>query len=447
MLTGSHAGTSTMHLSRRAALAALAAGFAVRPGQAAGLSVVVVGAGVAGLSCARSLVGAGARVTVVEARGRIGGRVWTDRSAGVPVERGAGWIHGFARNPVTPIARRSGARPIPFDYDDLALFGPGDKSVARSRVWAAQARIDRILSTIAATDPAGSLERAIRDLDPDVLDDPASRWLLTADIEFDVGAPLHATSARAFGEDEDFGDVDAIPSAGYDHFVAALAQGLEIGRNEAVRAVEVARGGVTVRSDTRRIACDRVVVAVPLGVLKAGEIALPPLPTTMRRAIGRLNAGAVVTVSFRFERSFWPGAAQVGILSSPAGRFPYFVNREPSTGAPVLTGYAVGDYAREIGGWDDERIAADAVEVLRGAFGARVRPTATMVTNWLHDPFSRGAYASPGIGATIEDFDAFSSLVEGRIAFAGEHTSRYYGTVHGALLSGRRAARAIVRAA
>ncbi len=109
---------STVHgavrSGRRAAAEALDAG---------AREVVVAGAGMAGLACAERLAAAGARVVVIEARDRIGGRVWTDRGLGVPLERGASWIHGVDGNPVAAIARAAGARTVAFDYDDTDLRG------------------------------------------------------------------------------------------------------------------------------------------------------------------------------------------------------------------------------------------------------------------------------------------------------------------------------------
>jgi len=79
-------------------------------------SVIIIGAGVAGLAAAKHLVAAGRDVQVLEARDRIGGRVWTDRSLGVPLDMGASWIHGVRRNPLTDLADELDIKRATTDY-------------------------------------------------------------------------------------------------------------------------------------------------------------------------------------------------------------------------------------------------------------------------------------------------------------------------------------------
>jgi monoamine oxidase len=103
--------------------------------------VVVIGAGVAGLAAAHALRGAGASVTVLEARDRIGGRIETDTSWGVPVELGAAWVHGVRGNPVTRLVRSGGSSLVPTNYEDevarnLSGREPAGLDAAQARVSA-----------------------------------------------------------------------------------------------------------------------------------------------------------------------------------------------------------------------------------------------------------------------------------------------------------------------
>ncbi len=435
-----------MRISRRGVLGALAGAAVAWPVRAARREVVVIGAGIAGLAAARTLADAGARVVVVEARDRIGGRVWTDTSLGAPVERGASWIHGPHGNPIAELARRAGCRPMTFDYDDMVLFSADGDRIPDERVSEAWRSLQTALEAVDENAQAGqSLEAALQAADAELFDDPVARWWAAAELEFELGAPLAHVSATENDEEEAFAGPDEVPTAGYGRIASLLGEGLDIRLATKVEAVALDGDRVSVRLEGGgTLACDRAVIALPLGVLKASAVELPPLPTPTRNAIARLNAGAVVTVALLFDKPFWPGNRQIGILSTPRGRFPYFLNRQTINGASVLTGYGVGAFAGEISPADGGRLADEALAVLRGAFGAIPEPADALVTDWARDPLARGAYSSPGLSGGMADYDAFSGLLARRIAFAGEHTSRYYGTVHGAYLSGLRAARDIL---
>lgn len=108
------------------------------------LNVIVVGAGVAGLAAARQLSDAGHRVTVLEARSRIGGRLWTDTSWGLPVDLGASWIHGVTGNPISTIADRMGAQRVVTSYDSAVAYDSDGRPLSADR----QARLDALQAAI-----------------------------------------------------------------------------------------------------------------------------------------------------------------------------------------------------------------------------------------------------------------------------------------------------------
>ena len=119
-------------MNRRRTLVALMASLSAlfarpQPTKAGGRRIVVVGAGLAGLSAARALAATGADVTVIEARDRIGGRIWTSRAwDGLPMDMGASWIHGLDGNPMTALAKEAGAACVETRFDAaLALDAKG----------------------------------------------------------------------------------------------------------------------------------------------------------------------------------------------------------------------------------------------------------------------------------------------------------------------------------
>ncbi|MDZ7875353.1 MAG: FAD-dependent oxidoreductase [Rhizobium sp.] len=202
-----------------------------------GLKVVVVGAGMAGLSAAATLVAAGAEVVVLEARDRIGGRIFTDRSLGVPVEQGANFIHGFNGNPVAALASKAGGMPFFVDEEQSAVLLSGGEEPEDFEIddlWEEIERIEEKAAEEADGDAALSLLDIIELLDPALLQEPIGNWGLTDMWENELGAPLSAISALHFNSGEVYPGPDAVLLQGYDLLPRHLADGLDIRLGEAV---------------------------------------------------------------------------------------------------------------------------------------------------------------------------------------------------------------------
>ena len=446
-------------LDRRRFLgAALLAGgtLSVLPSRAAralrDTGVVVVGAGTAGLAAARVLRRQGAAVTVLEARPRIGGRLFTDYSLGVPFEVGAGWIHGpNPANPVRKLADAVGARRFVTADDSLTVFDAAGRRLGSGRVDAIDGRwqrlLDRIDGTLESDDPR-SLRDAIAAVDPAALEDPGVLWALSAYTEFDAGAPIEDLSATLHDEDAAFDGADTVLPDGYDRILGPLAAGLDIRLATPVTGIAVAGDGAVVRTGRGDIAADAVVCSVPLGVLKAGTIAFrPALPRGHRDAIRAIGFGSVTKIAFEFAAPFWDLKTQYfGIITEPKGRWNYWLNYRTFSNANVLLGVSVGAHAPVADRMADAAMADDALAVLRQAWGGAVgRPLRVLTTHWSTDPHALGAYSYPRPGNRASDFARLGEPVGGRLFFCGEHTLfDHHATVHGALLSGERAARRVV---
>jgi polyamine oxidase len=102
-----------------------------KPAKKAAPTVIIIGAGLSGSSAANALVAKGYKVTIVEARNRVGGRTWTDRkSLSKPVDLGAGWIHEADENPITDLCKKYKIAITPTDYENAVLYGKDGKSVS-----------------------------------------------------------------------------------------------------------------------------------------------------------------------------------------------------------------------------------------------------------------------------------------------------------------------------
>ena len=419
--------------------------------------VVVVGAGVSGLAAARALTQGGQRVVVLEARDRIGGRTWTDDALGVPVDLGASWIHGVDGNPLWELAPALGIDTVEFtvgsfqfDGRPIAWHGPSGRRLSEDEAASFVAdlhALDAALPEVVEHAPppstyASAVDTALRDLRID--GDRAARVReYTAHRSEDLcGAPVTVLDAHGLDEEHVPGDEVVFPR-GYGQYARVLAEGLDVRLSSVVRAVRQSPDGAAVElADGRVVTAAEVVVTVPLGVLQAGAVTFePPLDPDVLDAMGRLGMGVYDKVFLRFPERFW-GDDWVVRQQGPAGvDWHSWYDMSRVTGEPVLAALVGGAGARRIESLPDALVVDEGVTALRRMFGPTVPdPDAVRITRWAADPFARGSYSYLHVGASPDDHDLPGSR-SGRVQLAGEATwGDDPATVHGALLSGLRAA-------
>jgi monoamine oxidase len=395
--------------------------------------VLVIGAGAAGLAAADALARAGRSVLVLEARDRIGGRVWTRRMPGldVPVELGGEFVHGEAA--VTHrLLKAAGMKTVP--------SGRVQRYAARGRLRP----VDSFTQAQRAMRDAAELER--RDLSFDEFLEKKRLPRLTRTFArlmvqgFDAADPARA-SARAIAEEWGGGQMSGSQPRvreGYGALLDWLAgrivqRGGRIKLNAAVREIRWKPGLV----EALGFAARRAVVTLPLGVLQSNRVRFSPtLDNT--RALRQLASGPVIKAALRFPRAFWEARHRgVAFFHAPAAPFPTFWTPLPAR-VPLLIGWSGGPNAREAS-WA-------AIRASLGRIFKRVEePDEVLIHDWARDPFARGAYSYVlvnGAGAR----EALAAPLADTLFFAGEATSADdSGTVAGALQSGVRAAREVMR--
>ncbi|KAJ0121529.1 hypothetical protein J7T55_008693 [Diaporthe amygdali] len=210
--------------------------------------------------------------------------------------------------------------------------------------------------------------------------------------------------------------------------------------------------------DGQLVEADYVVNTIPLGVLKQGGIEFQPtLPSWKTDAIGRLGFGVLNKVILVYKDAFWDKDRDIfGTLQTPTnrlslnqkdyisrrGRFFQWFNVSNTTGMPCLLALMAGDAGYDTEVTPNDELIAEATEVLRMRYGARVpsQPLEAVVTRWESDRFARGSYSNAGVKMQAEDYQIMARSI-GNLHFAGEHTIvTHPATVHGAYLSGLRAA-------
>jgi monoamine oxidase len=443
----------------------------------------VVGAGLAGLRTAASLIASGANVTVFEARERVGGRVLSapgaDRGTTGPplvLDLGAQWV-GPGQTEMLGHIRELGLHVVPTAVPGRAIWGLDgrlqeagaalppvpplvlaevlaggalvalmSRSVPSEAPW--QARRARQWDRVTAEDwirrrlrSAAARDLARLYITGNMATEPTETSMLG--VLFDLGSIKPArrlATAEAFRLHE-----------GAHELARRLAGRLEhrIRFADPVRAIIQDSGGVTVESDAGALRCRRVAVCVPPPL--ASRIAYTPaLPDRRARLLASLPMGASVKFHAVYQRPFWRARGLSGQAWTTTGTVGLTYDNSPrdGTGRGVLVGLVVADQARRLGALDPLAQEQEILASLEGLFGPdAAAPDALVVQDWGAEEWTGGCYAAhfpPGVWTSYGS--AFRAPC-GRIHWAGTETStQWHGYMEGALRSGYRAAQEMLYA-
>ena len=424
------------------------------------VDTIVVGAGVSGLTAARLLQDAGRRVIVLEARDRVGGRVHTDRTAGV-VDRGASWIHGVTDSPVAAAAAAFGMRTMEFtvggyqvDSRPIAYYGPDGRRLSDEEALAFAADVHAVDEALVDVIAASAHDASYRDVTEAALArqdlgperTQRVREYLEHRSEEQYGAWIEDLAAHGLDDDSIDGDEVVFPD-GYGVLPDRLAEGLDVRLEHVVTGIDWTEG---VRVDTSRGAFlgDTVVVTLPVGVLQSGAVDIvPALPRVNAEALGRLRMNAFEKIFLRFPTRFWDDGVYAIRQQGPESRWWHsWYDLTALHDEPVLLTFAAGPAADGIRAWDDEQVMESVMTQLRRLYGDRVvEPSGMHRTRWQDDPYAHGSYAYMTVGSTTADHDDLATPVGDVLHLAGEATwTDDPATVPAAMLSGHRAAERIL---
>lgn len=415
--------------------------------------VVIIGAGLAGLNAARTLLEHGVDVEIFEATERVGGRARTCHEQGLdlPIELGPEFVHG---DPDETRALIGDPSIEIVETNECYRVLQGHQLVPRDDVWQ---RFGELLSR------AGQrADESARDYMERVRMSPEDAELFGNFVEGFYGADLAKIDIASVAEDAGGAAGDEPPSGyyirnGYGSIVDSIAARIPKDRIHLDCPVEAIDWSTRrVKIDYRRerlhesLIATRVIVAVPLGVLQAKAIEIYPAVYT--DAIDALAMGQVTKLVVPLREPLWEGhdRERLNFVFGATGGFPTYWLRSHGD-SHLLTAWAGGKHARALNG-----ITADALlEVALDGFAAATKIDRKALASALrgrfyhfdysNHPFTRGAYSYVPVGGS-NAIDQLSQPVEDRLLFAGEATDvEYEGTVAGALRSGKRAAEHILR--
>jgi monoamine oxidase len=438
------------------------------------LDVLIIGAGAAGLAAGRLLAQSGKIIRIIEARSRIGGRIFTQHSnalgapGGLPIELGAEFIHGL---PAASwhLIREAGLATYELDGESFCFEDERLQPCGQER-RESFAVLRQMTDWLERNSPHADLS----------FDDylrAASIEATTAEraagyVEGFNAADRNLISAKAlirqrYAEDRLQGDRIFHIRAGYDalpNYLADCLQGAggSISLDSRVRRItwrpgSVTAAGTTADGETFSVQAAQAIITLPLGVLQANAVAFEPMPREVERQWQCLAMGQANRISLIFDRDFWSErAADLSFLLTADRTFPTWWTSAPES-LPIITAWAAGagtfhrsQALRERG---PGALRTAALRSLAAIFSISISDLTKWLReahhhDWLGDELSCGAYSYVPVGA-LDAARLMSAPIRDTLYFAGEHTDTedQWGTVHGALASGLRAARQLLRMA
>jgi monoamine oxidase len=436
--------------------------------------VIIVGAGISGLTAAAELGQAGISVIIVEARNRIGGRILTTPdSTGCPVELGAEFIHGLPPE-IWDRLQKSEIEEVKGQSWCVTPQGLRSCSFFES--------VNLILDAMDDSIPDESfrdfLKRKFPNSAHDAKLEEAKRRALAYVSGFNAADPalvgVHWLVAEMRAEEKSQGDRAFRSRNGYADLIDVFRRQISrynvtIQTDTIVEHIFWKAGSVQLKASGHDGPCtletSQVLITLPISILKnsgqPGAVAFnPPLPQDKLSALNNLEMGKVIRIVLRFQHRFWEtiqpsgGRATLSDMSflfSEDDLFPTWWTRMPAK-VPLITGWAPFRSAEKLSGKSKEVVVEDALRNLSRLLRVERKDLRNWLQeahfhDWQKDPFSLGAYSYAKVGADGSQH-SLGMPIDRTLFFAGEatDTSGNNGTVHGAIASGYRAAREIIEA-
>ena len=417
--------------------------------------VLVIGAGISGLAAAKNLNDSGYDVTILEAKDRIGGRLYTDRSLGVPLEVGANWIHDNnpETNPIMKIKKELGLKAhkcsvagpaVSFEVLDeegnkIEISGKDlEKIEFRIGIFAYLAKYLRPSTNIS------EIFTFVKKLGLLSFIKEEALFVLIQKIALEQAEDPEKVSIEALFEQEGFGDDEAV-IGGYDQIAYYFEKELhnKIILNSPIEHINYEQDTIKVISGSEKYEANAVIVTASLGALKKEVIKFTPeLPIEKKQSIKKLGWGTLNKVMLKFVHKFWSDKDFI-VITNKESNFHAWINEEPVCKEPVIVATISGKNAKKLENKPDEEVVQIALNELKAVYGNKVSElNSYYITKWSLDPYIYGSYSTNKAGENSQLLrKQLSTPVNSKLFFAGEATSvKVAGYLQMALQSGVREA-------
>ncbi len=429
--------------------------------------VIVIGAGVSGLSAADYLTKHHVNVLVLEASNRVGGRINTFSQWGPRLDLGASWIHGINKNVIADLVHQNHIKTIPTVYDDNEFVKRFDSSVIYhadgERITKKElAELKHLAKQFEDYIAAHQHQELNQSIESDFQKFVTLRQLPTATADLlhyivdlmytyefaEDMDKLSSASDKPYDQSSATG-LNVIFPQGYKQILPLISQHVPIKLNQQVKEIRYGKDGVDIDTQDSHYHADKVIVTVPLGVLKSGNIKfIPALPMEKQNAITQLKMGVYDKVYLLFDKPFWDKNVEwIGYVPATPKHQPIdIMNYNKLVHKPILLVFFAGTLARQMENWNDEKVISYIMTRLRAIYHERATmPVKYVITRWNHNPMSYGSYSYLPPNVDVSNYKSLANTVAGQLYFAGEATSATDpATVHGAYMSGVRAAEEVM---
>lgn len=406
--------------------------------------VVVIGAGIAGITAARDLMKKGVSVSVLEARNRMGGRAFTEsKTFGFPYDHGCAWLHSANKNPLTPLVRRAGYKVVDDSASDVWLYSGGEE-LSGDQYDLAERAVETFANRVDGYDTAAHGDKSAHAIRP-----PRNKWDRLAHLimgEYEAGVSTKKLSALDFQTQIGTGVERLVPNGMAAGILKALGP-VPVSLGTVVKRVNWGGKTISVETNKGTLTAKAVIVTVPTDIISSRTIAFKPaLPGWKMSAYQNCPMGVFDKTALLFKPEFndyLEEANTTSVYIEYKGVWRSHVLRP--FGLPLVIAFTGGEQSRGL----SRAAAVDlAMGALVDAFGSDVRSMFVKghYTNWGADPFARGAYSY----AKVDKNSARQKIadpIDNRLFFAGEAcVPRWATQAPGAYLSGQQAAKQAAKA-